>query len=60
MAEVVGEFDGITEFIAEFEIRRNIGIQMLLDTYKFESRRALIDWRTHDAARHRTTRNFSP
>src|SRR5271157_447242 len=53
MAKVVGEFDRIAEFVAKFEINRNIGVEMLIDAYELKARRPLVDRRTQNAAAHR-------
>jgi len=61
MAEIVGELDRVAEFVAEFEIDGNVGVEMLLNADEFKSRWTLVGGRTHDAAAHdgtaRTLRN---
>jgi hypothetical protein len=54
VAEIIGEFDRVAQFIAELEIDRNVGIEMLLDTNKFEANWLLTGGRTHDATHHWT------
>ena len=52
MAEIVGELDRVAEFVAEFEIDGNVGVEMLLNADEFKSRWTLVGGRTHDAAAH--------
>jgi hypothetical protein len=52
VAEVVGEFDRVAEFVAEFEIDGNVGVEMLLDADELQSRGTLVRRRAHDAAAH--------
>jgi len=48
VAKIVGEFSRGCPFVAEFEIDRNLGVEMLVNADELQSWRPLIHRRSHD------------